>query len=99
MRRHPLPVLIGVGLALAGCAHDQPTVPKVVYVTVTKYVPIDDALTEPCPKEMPRDRKWEEAVRVAHARGLSLDDCNGRMSEIRSISHKAASTTEGEKKP
>lgn len=92
MRCRALPLLIGVALALAGCAHEQPraVIPQTVTVTITKYVPIDDALTAPCPKAMPTKRTWGEAVEIAHDRGLSLDGCNDRMREIREISHKAA---------
>jgi hypothetical protein len=83
MQLRALPLLILP--LLAGCFGDvKPTVPpKIVYVTVKVPVPVDKRLTEPCPKVMPTNRTVEEAVKVAGARGKSLDDCNVRMTEIR----------------
>ncbi len=74
--------------ALAGCQKpkpDPPTVPRVVEVTVTKYVKVPDALTADCQNSTPKAQTYSEAKRLALVRGEYLDECTQRMRKIRSL--------------
>jgi hypothetical protein len=70
--------------ALAGCK----TVPQVEVVEVpgpTRYVAVPAELTAECPVELPASQAPLEAVRVAHARRESLEECNRRLAAIRRL--------------
>lgn len=76
--------LIALAL-LAGCATKPIQPPKVVEVVVEKIVPVPAKLTEPCQSIEAKDRSVGEAVRLANARKLALEECSGRMSKIRGL--------------
>jgi hypothetical protein len=69
---------------LTGCAGVQPScpLPKTVTLTVTKYAPVDEALTGHLPVEMPQNATCGEAVRVATVRRSTIDQCNSRLDAI-----------------
>jgi hypothetical protein len=71
---------------LSACATQQTQcpLPQTVTVTVTKYVPIDDSLVQPCPISEPADRSVAERVRVAEERRESLVNCNIDKAAIKS---------------
>lgn len=82
-----IPVLLSV-LLLAGWTGCQrkPSPPVVVEVPgPTKYVPIREELTRPCPIEEPRSTAPLEAARVAKARKNSLEACNRDKAAIRAV--------------
>jgi len=85
VRIHPL-ALIALAL-LAGCAHEpeKPRMPEVVHVTVERLVPIDPRLTRPCPAKRADSRTVEAVVAAYNANIATLEDCDGRMSEIRAL--------------
>lgn len=78
-------VLIAAVLALAGCqsAPVQPQLPKTVYVEVDRFVPLDPSLLQDCPIAEPQSRLVSEAVHVANARKLALQQCNADKAAIR----------------
>lgn len=84
MRFHPLALIV---LALAGCAHeaDRPKLPEVVHITVDKLVPVDARLTKPCPAKRATSRTVEAVVAAYNANLITLQDCDSRMGEIRSL--------------
>lgn len=63
----------------------RPAKPEIVYVTVTKTVPVDPALTRDCHNEPAKEQSHFEAKRLANLRDASLDECTGRMREIRAL--------------
>lgn len=73
-------LLIAVALILPlagfGSCQQKPTQPKVEYVEVEKKPKVDKELLEPCPIEKPANLSIDEAVRVANARKLALQNCN-----------------------
>lgn len=73
--------------ALAGCheAAKPIAVPQVVRVQVPVYVPIPPELTQDCPIAEPTSLKVEEAVRVANARKVALQDCNADKAALRAL--------------
>jgi len=75
--------LIALGL-LVGCAHkpEKPQIPEVVHVTVEKLVPVDERLTRPCKPQRAASRTVEAVVAAYNANVTTLEDCDGRMSEI-----------------
>lgn len=85
MRRHSI-ALIALVL-LAGCAHqpEKPHIPEVVHVTVEKLVPVDERLTKPCKPQRAASRTVEAVVAAYNANVTALEDCDGRMSEIRAL--------------
>ncbi|HWV45503.1 MAG TPA: hypothetical protein VN039_05670 [Nitrospira sp.] len=88
-RSHGLLTLLAV-VMLGGCREaTKPIVPQTITVTVTKYVPLDSALTEDCPISLPLNRTVSEAVRIARARRVALEDCTQRMRKIRELQPKA----------
>ena len=74
---------------LAGCAGnrrpDPPSVPKVVEVVVTKYVPIPAELAADCDNEAAREQTYAEAKRLALKRADYLEECTARMRRIRGL--------------
>lgn len=80
--------LIVLAVALAACGEKtKPDVvtPQVVTVTVTKFVPIDPALTGPCHKTQRASNLVRDVVDAYNARGDDIDDCNRRMQRIRGL--------------
>lgn len=69
---------------LAGCASRPPKV-ETITVTVERIVPVPADLTRDCADEAPRDQTNGEAKRLANVRKLALDECTGRMREIRKL--------------
>jgi len=67
--------------------------PKVVYVTVTKYVPVPEELTKDCPIAEPETLKVLEAVDVANMRKTSLENCNADKKAIRNLPLTPPATT------
>jgi len=59
--------------------------PKVVQVEVTRYVPVPDALTEPCTVYAPAEQTYAEAKRLALLRLESLIQCNKDKAKIREL--------------
>ena len=64
---------------------EPPVMPKIVTVTVEKQVPVDDRLTSPCPATRANTRTVEAVVAAYNANITALEDCDGRMSEIRAL--------------
>jgi hypothetical protein len=90
MRRHSLAVILAAALPLCGfgsCSKraSPPVLPKVVTVTVEKQVPVDPRLTRPCPAKRADSRTVEAVVAAYNANIAALEDCDGRMSEIRAL--------------
>ncbi|MGH3802377.1 MAG: Rz1-like lysis system protein LysC [Stenotrophomonas sp.] len=85
MPRHSI-ALIALVL-LAGCAHqpEKPQLPEVVHVTIEKLVPVDERLTKPCKPQRAASRTVEAVVAAYNANVTALEDCDGRMSEIRAL--------------
>lgn len=68
---------------LAGCQSAPVIVHEPVTVEHYVFVPIDKALTAPCPVAMPRDNSVAEVLRVARERRASLEGCaNPKLSAI-----------------
>ena len=74
---------------LAGCPGnrrpDPPPVPKIVEVTVTKFVPVPADLTADCTNEAAREQTYAEAKRLALKRDEYLAECSARMKRIRAL--------------
>jgi len=87
MRR---PALIVAALVLAGCNHNPPLPepPKIVRVPVTKFVPLNEALTADCASVPKQSNSYGEAIRLANARKLALEECTKRMRDIRALQPK-----------
>ena len=64
---------------------ERPTIPKVVEVPVTKYVPVPADLARDCTDEAPLRQTVGEAERLANARKVYLDECTKRMRQIRGL--------------
>lgn len=79
--------LLTASALLAGCAKEvKPVpVPQVVRVQVPVYVPIPAELTQDCPIAEPTSLKVEEAVRVANARKVALQNCNADKAALRAL--------------
>lgn len=74
--------------ALMGCQNskdDPPPVPRVVEVTVTKYVDVPKELTADCQDDKPKAQTYSEAKRLALVRGEYLGECTQRMRKIRAL--------------
>ncbi len=65
-----------LSLAGWGGCQEKPTQPRVQYVEVEKKPKVDKKLLAPCPIEKPTNVSVEEAVRVANARKVALENCN-----------------------
>jgi len=88
VRFHPLALILLVPLCGFGsCSRkpEQPKLPEVVHVTVEKLVPVDARLTRPCPATRAESRTIEAVVVAYNANLLTLQDCDNRMGEIRSL--------------
>lgn len=73
-------------LLLAGCPGNvRPPAPQIVTVTVTKTIPVPAELTRDCDGVAKQSDTYGEAKRLANARKASLDECTGRMREIRKL--------------
>ncbi len=72
-------------LLLTACASKPTKPPKVVEVIVEKIVPVPAELTEPCKQHAPQAKTVAEAIRIANARKLALDECSARMAQIRKL--------------
>ena len=74
---------------LAGCPGnrrpDPPTVPKVVEVVVTKFVPVPAELAADCQDTKPTKNTYSEAKRLALLRREFLEECTARMRKIRGL--------------
>jgi hypothetical protein len=72
-------------LLLASCSSGppQPQLPKVVYVQVDHFVPIDPSLLGDCPIDEPADDTVGARVEVAKLRKTSLQRCNADKAAIR----------------
>lgn len=83
--RHGL--LIAAMLVVTGCtqAVKIPPPPKIVKVTVTKYVPVPEEFTKECPIALPQNKTVREAVRIARSRRASLEQCNWQLDKIRNL--------------
>lgn len=74
-----------IAVSVMGCK-TGPTKPQVVEVPgPTVYVQIPDGMVQHCPIERPRDATPLEAVRVAKARGDSLESCNRKLDAIKAV--------------
>lgn len=72
-------------LLLAGCGHNPPKPPKIVYVTVEKIVPVPEELTRPCPAVRPVGRTVKAVVEAYNDNVTIMADCDNRMTKIRSL--------------
>lgn len=76
-------------LALAGCKSAlevRPFVaPTIVEVPVTKYVPVPDTLTQPCPIPALKGRTVGDVVEASNARKVALERCNTQLNAIRGL--------------
>lgn len=59
--------------------------PAIVKVPVTKYVPLPDRLTKPCPTRHAQSRTVEAVVSAYNANVTALEKCNGQLDAIRAI--------------
>lgn len=78
-------IVVVACLLLTACGTRPIKPPKVVEVIVTKIVPVPAELTEPCKQHAPQAKTVAEAVRIANARKLALDECSARMAQIRNL--------------
>lgn len=88
MRFHPLALILLLPLCGFGtCSKkpEQPQLPEVVRLTVEKLVPVDARLTKPCPTKRAESRTVEAVVAAYNANLETLQDCDNRMGEIRSL--------------
>lgn len=77
--------IAALALLLGACAQ-MPAVqqlPKVVYVQVDHYVPLDPALLADCPIAEPADDTVGARVEVAKQRKSALEACNADKAAIR----------------
>lgn len=83
--------VVALALLASACTRENLKVapPKVVQVEVVKFVPVPEALTEPCPVYAPAEQTYAEAKRLALVRLESLKDCNARMARIRALGAEA----------
>ena len=79
--------LIAIALLTAGCGKQNLRVdpPKIVHVEVTRYVPVPDELTKPCPVYAPAEQTYAEAKRLALLRLDALEQCNRDKARIRDL--------------
>ena len=82
--------LILVALAVAGCSHNPPLpdVPKIVRVPVETFVTLPAPLIADCADVPKKANTYGEAVRLANARKLALEECTKRMRDIRALQPK-----------
>ncbi len=74
---------------LAGCKSApevRPFVaPTIIEVPVTKYVPLPEGLTRPCPLSKAKTRKVGDVVDAYNRNVLSLTQCNKQLDAIRGL--------------
>lgn len=77
--------IAALALLLGACAQTppMPQLPKVVYVQVDRYVPLDGALLADCPIAEPADDTVGARVEVAKQRKTALQRCNADKAAIR----------------
>lgn len=93
MRTLALIPLLTVAAGFGSCAQPKiPEPPKVVYVTVDRYVELPPTLTAPCEATPKQSNTVKEAVRLANARLADVKACDARMTEIRKLQRKAEPT-------
>lgn len=88
MQLHSIALILALPLCGFGSCSKKPelpVMPKVVTVTVEKQVPVDDRLSSPCPVKRAATRTIEAVVAAYNANVTALEDCDGRMSEIRAL--------------
>ncbi len=80
-------LLIAAVLVLAGCqtCPDRPPVPEIVKVPIRTTVPVPAELTTPCPIARAESRTVEAVVSAYNANVETLEACNRRLQEIRSL--------------
>lgn len=78
-------IVLGLALFTCACVPKSVVIREPVTITHYIYVPVDRALTAPCPVAKPRNRSVGESLRVNRERRLALEDCDARMSKIRAI--------------
>jgi hypothetical protein len=93
MRRVSMIALLALSPLLGGgsCSStpERPTIPQIVEVPVTRFVPLDPALTADCQDEPAKSQQLGEATRLANVRREYLVECSGRMARIRALQPKA----------
>lgn len=77
-------ILSPIALALCGasCGTTRPPRVEIVEIPVRKFVPIDDALTAPCPIA---EGPLSAVLDVAKARREALVVCNDQLQKIRAL--------------
>lgn len=82
-------IALAVVLTLAACKTtpeaQETVIPKVVTQTVTRIVPVPEALTTPCVEHAPQEQTYAEAKRLALVRLESIRECNTRLERIRRL--------------
>ena len=80
-------ILTAALLVLAGCqtCPDRPQVPEVVKVPVRTTVPVPAELTAPCPVARAESRTVEAVVSAYNANVETLEACNRKLQEIRTL--------------
>ncbi len=74
-----------IALLLGACAQQPCKAPKVVQVTVTKYVPVPAQLTAPVPTAKPTEGTVAECVDIAVQRAAAIGHCNAQLQAIRQL--------------
>lgn len=85
MRKAALILLVLAPLMGGATCERRPTLPKVVEVEVVKVVPVPEELSVDCDRVPKREDSYAEAIRLANARGASLEECSARMKRIREL--------------
>jgi hypothetical protein len=81
-RHHYLLIAVVGFFALQGSSCTKPSAPVVEYVYVTKYVSVEDALTQEHPIA---EGPLSHCPAVANARKVELQKCNADKAAIRTI--------------
>lgn len=78
-------MILAVGLAGCQTAAPAPTIPEIVRVPVTTYIPLPAEVIRDCEDVPKQSNSYGEAVRLANSRKAALDECSGRMRQIRNL--------------